>query len=117
MFVPTKSLCFPSPVQVLYQVLLTVKVRFPGDSQSLCWIPRLGSLLWDLELLQQCENSFGILVLQFVCRLPGGSIFIGTNGDVLQEDLGHTSRLPGLLLSEPLSPWQATADPCLRRRL
>lgn len=112
MFVPTKSLCFPSPVQVLYQVLLTVKVRFPGDSQSR--IPRLGSLLWDLELLQQCENSFGILILQFVHRLPGGSIFIGTNGDVLQEDLGHTSRLPGLLLSEPLSSWQATADPCRR---
>ena len=108
--------CIPSPVQVLYQVLLTFKVRFPGDSQALCWIPRLGSL-WDLELLQQCENFFVIIVLQFGYRLPGGPMFIGTNGDVLQEDLCHTSRLAGLLLSEPLSPWQATADPCLRRRL
>ena len=26
------------------------------------------------------------------------------------------TRLPGLLLSEPLSPHQAAADPCLRRR-
>ena len=28
------------------QILLTFKVRFPGDSQSLCWVPRLESLLW-----------------------------------------------------------------------
>ena len=26
------------------------KVKFPGCSQSLCWIPRLGNLLWVLEL-------------------------------------------------------------------
>ena len=32
---------------------LTFNVRFPGDSQSLCWIPRLESLLWCLELSQQ----------------------------------------------------------------
>ena len=30
------------------QILLTFKVRFPGDNQSLCQILRLGSLLWDL---------------------------------------------------------------------
>ena len=24
------------------KILLFVKVRFPGNSQSLCWIPRLG---------------------------------------------------------------------------
>ena len=43
------------------QILLTFKVWFPGDSQSLCWIPRLGSRFWGLELLQQSENFFGIL--------------------------------------------------------
>ena len=37
-----------------------------GGSQSLCQIPRLGNLLWALELLQQCEHFFGIIVLQFV---------------------------------------------------
>ena len=31
------------------QIPLTFKVRFPGDTQSLCQIPRLGSLLWGLE--------------------------------------------------------------------
>ena len=67
------------------QVLLTFKVRFPGDSgdlnlripgdsQSLCWIPRLRSLLWGLEFSQQCENFFGVIALPFVDRPPGGSV-------------------------------------------
>ena len=32
------------------QVPLASKVKFPGDSQSLCQILRLGNLLWVLEL-------------------------------------------------------------------
>ena len=32
------------------QILLASKVKFPGDSQSLCQIPRLENLLWVLEL-------------------------------------------------------------------
>ena len=43
---------------------------FCGDSQSLCWIPRLESLLWGSEPSQQWENFFGIIVLQFVRRPP-----------------------------------------------
>ena len=38
------------------QILLTFKVRFVWDTQSLCQIPSLGSLLCDLELSQQCEK-------------------------------------------------------------
>ena len=34
---------------------------------------RVAKLLWVLELSQQCENVFGVTVLQFVCRLPSGS--------------------------------------------
>ena len=34
---------------------LSFKVKFPGGSQSLCGIPRLGNLLWALELVQQWE--------------------------------------------------------------
>ena len=30
------------------QIPLAFKVKFPGVSQSLCWIPRLGNLLWAL---------------------------------------------------------------------
>ena len=34
------------------EILLAFKVKLPGGSQSLCQIPRLGNLLWALELLQ-----------------------------------------------------------------
>ena len=33
------------------QIPLASKVKFPWGSQSLCWIPRLGNLLWALESL------------------------------------------------------------------
>ena len=48
------------------QIPLAFKIKFPGSSQSLCQIPRLGNLLWALELLEPCENFFDIIVLQFV---------------------------------------------------
>ena len=32
------------------QIPLASKVKFPGESQSLCQIPQLGNLLWVLEL-------------------------------------------------------------------
>ena len=32
------------------QIPLASKVKFPGDSLSLCQIPRFGNLLWVLEL-------------------------------------------------------------------
>ena len=56
------------------QIPLAFKVKFPRGSQSLCQIPRLGNLLWALEHLQQCENFFGIIVLQFVGCLLGASM-------------------------------------------
>ena len=56
------------------QIPLAFKVKFPGSSQSLCQIPRLGNLWWALELLQQWENFLGITVLQFVGHLLGGSV-------------------------------------------
>ena len=56
--------CYPIPLAI----------KFPWGSQSLCWIPRLGNLLWALELLQQYENFLDIIVLQFVCWLLGVSM-------------------------------------------
>ena len=56
------------------QNLLTFKVKYPWDSQSLCQTPRLGSLLWGPELSQQCENFFGIIVLQLVSHLPSSTM-------------------------------------------
>ena len=73
LIVPSKSV---TPVlQKFYDPIpLSFKVKFPGGSQSLCQIFRLGNLLWSLELLQQCENFFGITLLQFVGHLLSGSI-------------------------------------------
>ena len=35
--------------KVYNKILLALKARFPGDSQSLCWIPRLASRMWGWE--------------------------------------------------------------------
>ena len=57
------------------QIPLASIVKFPGASQSLCLICRLGNLLWVLELSYQCDNLFGIIVLQFVgCLLDGSMV-------------------------------------------
>ena len=47
------------------QVPLACKVRFPGDSYYLCWIPKLGSLLWGSEPSQHWKDFFGRTVLHF----------------------------------------------------
>ena len=51
-----------------------------------------------------------------VCGLPTGQLYSRANDDLLQEDLGHTPRLPALLLPVNLSPRQAAAGPCLHQR-
>ena len=56
------------------QILLTFKVRFPGDSQPLYQILKLRSLMWGLEPLQQCENFRGIIILLFVGHPPSNSM-------------------------------------------
>ena len=64
LFVPSKSL-FPQSYGSS-----VIKSRWPsksnslGGSQTLCWISRLGILLWALELSQQCENFFSVIVPQ-----------------------------------------------------
>ena len=68
-----ESLLLPPGSWFAPKVLLwPPRVCFPGGAPSFCRIPRLGNLLWALELLQQCENFFGIIVLQFMGRLLGG---------------------------------------------
>ena len=58
------KLCYPIPLAF----------KFPWGSQSLCWISRLGNLVWALELLQQYENFLDLIVLQFVGCLLGVSM-------------------------------------------
>ena len=52
------------------QILLAFKVRLLGD--SLCQIPRLGSLIWGSELSQQWENFSSIIAFQFMDNTLGG---------------------------------------------
>ena len=76
-FVPSKTGVSVPPVlwKSCNQILLAFKVRFPGDSQPLCQVPRLGSLTWGSRPSQQWENLFGITVLKVLQsggHSPGG---------------------------------------------
>ena len=52
------------------QIPLAFKVRFHGHFQSLCPVPRLGSLTCGSESSQRWEIFFIIIVLQFVGHPP-----------------------------------------------
>ena len=55
---------------------LAFKVRFPGDSQPLCQIPRLGSLMWGQESSQKYKNFFGIIFSSlWVAHLEGKGFY------------------------------------------
>ena len=56
------------------QILLALKVRFPGYSQSLCWIPRLGSLIWSQNLY---NSEIIALVLLFSSLWVAHLVHIG----------------------------------------
>ena len=70
LFVPSKSSLFPMLWKSYNQIPLAYKVRFPGDSQFICQLPRLRSLMWGAEPSQQWENFFGITVVQFTSGPP-----------------------------------------------
>ena len=74
---------------------MDMNLRTLGDGEGLgslvCFSPRgrkelemterlnnsnntLASLVWGLEASQQCENFFGMIVLQFVGHPPGSSV-------------------------------------------
>ena len=75
------------------QIPLTFKVKFPGGSQFLSRIPRLGNLWCSLELLQQCENFFRIIVLQFVgCLLDGSTVWLMVTSSKKTYTTHHTSQ-------------------------
>ena len=67
-----ESLLPPAFWKSYNQILLALKARFPGDSQSLYQILRLASLTWSSNPSKQCENFFGIIILQSVGHPPSG---------------------------------------------
>ena len=96
------------------QIPLAFKFKFPGGSQSFCPNPRLGNLLWALELLQQHEKLL-CYDCSPVCGLSAWLICGWSHGDLLQEDFCHLPHLPGLQ-SEPLSLRWVAADLGFHRR-
>ena len=73
LFVPSKSL-FPQSCGSS-----VIKSHWPSKSNSLGVLSsfvgsQLGKSVWDLELLQQYENFFDLIVLQFVGRMTHGSV-------------------------------------------
>ena len=99
-----------------YQIPLAFKVKFPGGSQSLCQIPRLGNLLWALEDVLLTVQKLLWYNCSPICGSPAWWLYSEAHSDLLQDDLCHMLPLPGPLLPEPLSPQQGTADPCLHKR-
>ena len=69
---PPRLECLVPPVlwKSCNQIPLAFKVRFHGHFQSLCPVPRLGSLTCGSESSQRWEIFFIIIVLQFVGHPP-----------------------------------------------
>ena len=104
--------CFPSLWKFYSQIPSVFKVKFPESSQSLCWIPKVGrSDAYPRTFVTVRE------ILWYNCSPVCGSsawwLYGGANGDVLHEGLCHIIHEPCLMQSEPLPPWQATADLCV----
>ena len=95
LFVPSKTLCFSSPVDKLHNQVplvsrsdsLGILSPFAGSpGWEVCWGPRNFVTLWELFWY----NCFP------VCGSPTWQLYI-INGDLLQEDLCHMPHLPLLL--------------------
>ena len=79
-------------------------------SQSLCQTPRLGNLLWVLELLQQCENFFGYNCSP-VCGSSSQWLCGGAKGNLLARQLMMCAMPPRSAAARTPVPM---ADNCRR---
>ena len=70
-----ESLLPPVLWKTYNQIPLALKARFPGDSQFLCWIPRLRILTWGSEPSQQYENFFKYYCSP-VCGSPTQQVWV-----------------------------------------
>ena len=109
LFVPSNSLFsqYVNPTGLQSQIPCGFSVHLQ-DPQVRKWVvgPTVLLTVWG-SLWYNCSA---------VCGLSAWWLYCGANSDLLQEGLCHMLRVPGLLKPEPLSPCQATADPCLNRR-
>ena len=94
-----KVLVSPSTVSVspilwkfYNQIPLTFKVRFPGDSQSLCWIPRLES-----EVMAESEEELNNLLMKF-------------KEDSEKVGLKLNIQKLNIMASSPITTWQIDGE-------
>ena len=66
--------CFPSPVQVLSSNPTGLQSQIPQGSSISLMNPQVGKSVVSSRTFLQCENFFGIIVLQFVGHLLSGSL-------------------------------------------
>ena len=112
--VPCKCLFPQSCVSSVIKSHWSSKSNFLGVLSVFVRFPQVGEFLWALELLQQCENFFDIIVLQFEGHLLGGST-VGLMANSCKRiyatrHASHVCQSPC-----PLSPRQAAADLCFHR--
>ena len=81
----------------------------PGSSFFLELFLCLSTVACWTSTLVQVDLFFGIIVLQFMGHLPGGSM-VGIIAISSKKTYANMPCLPELLLLVPLSPRQATAD-------
>ena len=87
------------------QIPLAFKIKFPGASQSLCWIPQAGKSVVGPRTFTTVRE-----LLWYTCSPVCGLSAWWLSGEA------HLLYLTGLLQPEPLFPWQAFADPCHCKR-
>ena len=69
------SVCFPQSSASASQIPLTLTARFPGDSQSLCWISRLGRRHGVKNLHNTARTSLILLFSSLWMTHPMGMEF------------------------------------------
>ena len=72
LFVPPRVSVSSSPMEVLLWNPANLQSQIPWGFPVSWPDLQAGSLMWGLEPSQQCENFFGIIVLQSVSCPPGG---------------------------------------------
>ena len=92
--------CFPILWKFYNQILLTFRAKFPGGFSVPLPDPRVGKSV-------VCPRSFSTVqeLLWYscspVCRSSSWWVYGGANGDLLQDDLCHTSQVYGSQSSSP----------------
>ena len=87
LFVPSKSLCFPSPVEVLESNPTGLQSQISWRFSVPLPDPLVGKSAVGPRTLRCYEDFCGAIVLQFVGWLPAQRLCSGANGNLFPENL------------------------------